>query len=101
MPFNALAEHRPSSKAYDGQNLNPSLSMASEYRRATDEGAVPPLDIEVCTIQLSPYRAGVARPCHTRLLTSLASPPCSYSLSFQNQVRRVASKSSALNFGPL
>jgi hypothetical protein len=101
MPFNALTEHRPSSKAYDERNLNSSLSMASESRRATDECAVPPLGIEVRTIQLSPYRAGIAGPCHTRLLTSPASPPCSYSLSFQNQVRRVASKSSALNFGPL
>ena len=101
MPFNALAEHRPPSKACDERNLNPSLSMASAYRRATDACAVPPLGIEVRTIQLSPYRAGVAGPCHTRLLTSPASPPCSCPLSFQNQVRRVASKSSALNFGPL
>jgi hypothetical protein len=101
MPFNALAEHRPPSKACDERNLNPSLSMASAYRRATDECAVPPLGIEVRTIQLSPYRAGVAGPCHTRLLTPPASPPCSCPLSFQNQVRRVASKSSALNFGPL
>jgi len=101
MPFNALTEHRPPSKACDEQNLNPSLSMASAYRRATDECAVPPLGIEVRTIQLSPYRAGVAGPCHTRLLAPPASPPCSCPLSFQNQVRRVASKSSALNFGPL
>jgi hypothetical protein len=101
MSFNALTEHRPLSKAYDGQKSNPSLSMASEYRRATDECAVPPLDIRVCTIQFSPYRTGVAGPCHTRFLTSPAFPPCSCSLSFQNQVRRVASKSSALNFGPL
>jgi hypothetical protein len=43
--------------------------------------------------QLSPYRAGVAGTCHTRLLTSPAFPSCSCPLSFQNQVRRVASKS--------
>jgi hypothetical protein len=101
MPFNALAEHRPPSKACDERNLNPSLSMASAYRRATDECAVPPLGIEARTIQLSPYRAGVAGLYHTRLLTPPASPPCSCPLSFQNQVRRVASKSSALNFAPL
>jgi hypothetical protein len=71
------------------------------YRRATDECEVPPLDIGIQAIQLSPYRAGVAGPCHTRLLTSPAFPSCSCSLSFQNQVRRVASESSALNSGPL
>jgi hypothetical protein len=39
MSFNALTEHRPLSKAYNEQKSNPSLSMASEYRRATDERA--------------------------------------------------------------
>jgi hypothetical protein len=62
---------------------------------------LPPLDIGVRTIQLSPYRAGVAGLCPTRLPTSPAFPPCSCPLSFQIQVRRVASKSFALNFGPL
>ena len=71
------------------------------YRRATDECEVPPLDIGIQAIQLSPYRADVAGPCPTRLLTSPAFPLCSCSLSFQNQVRRVASESSALNSGPL
>ena len=71
------------------------------YRRATDECEVPPLDIGIQAIQLSPYRADVAGPCHTRLLTSPAFPPCSCPLSFQNQVRRVASKSLVLNSGPL
>ncbi len=45
MSFNALTEHRPSSKAYDRQKSNPSLLRASAYKRATDECAVPPLDI--------------------------------------------------------
>ena len=101
MPFNALAAHRPSRKAYHEQNANPWLAMASGSRRATDECAVPPLDIGVGAIQLSPYRAGVAGQCHTRLLTSPAFPSCSCSLPFRSQVRWVASKSSALNFGHL
>jgi hypothetical protein len=101
MPFNAFTRHRPSCKAYHERNFYPWLTMASEYRRGTDAYEVPPLDIGIQAIQLSPYRAGVAGPCHTRLLTSPAFPSCSCSLSFQNQVRRVASKSSALNFGPL
>jgi hypothetical protein len=71
------------------------------YRRATDECEIPPLDIGIQAIQLSPYRAGVAGLCHTRLLTSPAFPSCSCPLSFQSQVRRVDSKSSALNFDPL
>jgi hypothetical protein len=60
MPFNAFATHRPSCKAYHKRNANPWLTMASDSRRATDECAVPPLDIGVGAIQLSPYRAGIA-----------------------------------------
>lgn len=101
MPFNALTGHRPSCKACHERNFYPWLTMAPEYRRATDECEIPPLDIGIQAMQLSPYHAGVAGPCHTRLLTSPAFPPCSCPLSFQSQVRRVASKSLALNSGPL
>ena len=101
MTLNALIGHRPPCKASHERNANSWLMVASEYRRATDECEIPPLDIRVQAIQLSPYRAGVAGPCPTRLLSSPAFPPCSCSLSFQSQVRRVASKSLALNFGPL
>ena len=71
------------------------------YRRATDECELPPLDIRIRAMQLSPYRAGVAGPCPTRLLTSPAFPSCCCSLAFRHQVRWVASKSSALNFSLL
>jgi hypothetical protein len=101
MPLNAFTRHRPLCKAYHERNFYPWLTMAPAYRRGTDECEVPPLDIGIQAIQLSPYRAGVAGPCHTRLLTSPAFPSCSCSLSFQNQVRRVASESSALNSDPL
>jgi hypothetical protein len=101
MPLNAFATHRPVRKAYHEQNSNPWLALASDSRRVTDECAVPPLDIGIQAIQLSPYRAGVAGQSRTRLLTSPAFPPCSCSLPFQDQVRWVASKSSALNFGHL
>src|SRR6266700_8450942 len=71
------------------------------YRRATDECAVPPLDIGVWAIQLSPYRVGVAGPCHTRLLTSPAFQPCCCSLALSGLGKAVASESSALNSGLL
>jgi len=69
------------------------------YRRAPDECAIPPLDIRVRAMQLSPYRAGVAGPCHTRLLTSPAFQPCCCSLALSGLGEAVASESSALNSG--
>src|SRR5215813_9969380 len=63
------------------------------YRRATDECAVPPLDIGVWAIQLSPYRVGVAGPYHTRLLTSPAFRPCCCSLALSGLGEAVASES--------
>src|SRR5256712_4425918 len=71
------------------------------YRRAPDECAVPPLDIGVRAIQLSPSRVGVAGPCHTRLLTSPAFQPCCCSLALSGLGKAVASESSALNSGHL
>src|SRR5215510_14851080 len=71
------------------------------YRRAPDECAVPPLDIGIRAMQLSPYRAGVAGPCHTRLLTSPAFQPCCCSLALSGLGKAVASESSALNSGLL
>ena len=71
------------------------------YRRATDECAVPPLDIGVRAMQLSPYRVGVAGLCHTRLLTSPAFQPCCCSLALSGLGQAVASESSALNSGLL
>src|SRR5499425_951655 len=51
IPFNTLAGHRPLSRAYHEQKWHSWLSMASDYRCATDECAFPPLEIEVQTIQ--------------------------------------------------
>ena len=62
---------------------------------------VPPLDIRIQAIQLSPYRAGVAGPCYTRLLTSPAFRPCSCSLALSGLGKAVASESFALNSDPL
>src|ERR1700716_1910036 len=75
--------------------------MASDSRRATDECELPPLDIGVRAIQLSPYRAGVAGPYHTRLLIPPAFQPCACPLALSGLGQAVASKSSALNFGLL
>ena len=101
MSFNALTGHRPSAKAWHGRKSIPYIPIALEYRRAPNECAVPPLDIGVWAIQLSPYRAGVAGPGHTRLLTSPAFQPCSCPLALSGLGKAVASESSALNSGPL
>src|SRR5712691_2109934 len=71
------------------------------YKRATNECEVPPLDIGVQAIQLSPYRSGVAGPQHTRLLLSPAFQPCACPLALSGLGQAVASESSALNSGPL
>ena len=94
MPFHAFARHRPSRKAYHRRNALPWLAMASDSRRATDECEVPPLDIGVRAMQLSPYRAGVAGPYHTRLLLRPAFRPCSCPLALSGPGQAVASKSS-------
>ena len=91
--------HRP--RRGHGRKSIPCIPMASEYRRAPDECAVPPLDIGVWAIQLSPYRAGVAGPSHTRLQASPAFPPCSCPLALSGRGKVVASESSALNSGLL
>ena len=70
-------------------------------KRATNECAFPPLDIEVQAIQLSPYRSGVAGPPHTRLLLSPAFQPCACPLALSGPGQAVASESSALNSGLL
>jgi len=101
MPFNAFARHRPSRKAYHRRNAIPWLAMASDAKRATDECELPPLDIGVRAMQLSPYRAGVAGPYHTRLLLHPAFRPCSCPLALSGPGQAVASKSSALNLGLL
>src|SRR5262252_1748600 len=51
--------------------------MAPPPRRGSGECAVPPLEIEVQAIQLSPYRAGLAGHHPTRLPMAPASPICS------------------------
>ena len=70
-------------------------------RRAPDECAVPPLDIGVQGIHLSPYRAGVAGRYHTRLLISPALQTCCCSLALSGPGESFASESSALNSDPL
>src|SRR5262249_12391010 len=52
-------------------------------------------------MRLSPYRVGVAGPCHTRRLTSPAFRPCCCSLVLSGLGEAVASESSPLNSGLL
>ena len=101
MPFNAFTRHRPSRKAYHRRNAIPWLAMASDCRRTTDECELPPLDIGVRAMQLSPYRTGVAGPYHTRLLLRPAFRPCSCPLALSGPGKLFASESLALNSGHL
>jgi len=100
MPFNARTGPRPSRKASHERNLSPWLVMASDDRRAPDECEVPPLDIGVRAIQLSPYRAGVAGRHHTRLLLPPAFQPCSCPLALSGRGQAVASESLCLELRP-
>lgn len=101
MPFNALTAHRPPRKAYPERNVISWLAVASDSRRGTDECALPPLDIRVWAIQLSPYRAGVAGLYPTRLLIPPAFLTCCCSLALSGLGKSVASESFALNSGHL
>src|SRR5216683_7714038 len=71
------------------------------YKRATNECELPPLDIGVQAIQLSPYRSGVAGPQHTHLLLLPAFRPCACPLALSGPGQAVASESYALNSGHL
>src|SRR5215510_14692108 len=51
--------------------------MAPPPRRGSGECAVPPLEIGVQAVSLSPYRTGLAGPHRTRLPMSPAFPTCS------------------------
>jgi hypothetical protein len=101
MSFHALTAHRPSCKAYHEQISIPWLTMASEFRCAADECGVPPLGIRVRTIQLSPYRAGVAglSLTHLRIPPTLQTGSCPLALSGLG--KSFASESSASNSGLL
>ena len=82
-----------------------SCTRGSQWRRSTNvlptSVQLPPLVIRIRAMRLSPYRAGVAGRCHTRLLTSPAFQPCSGSLALSGLGKAVASESSTLNSGPL
>src|SRR3712207_3428941 len=82
MSLDEVIPHRPLSRVYSERNHNSELSMASVFKRATDGCDVPPLGIEVQAVSLSPYRSGVAKPYHTRLLVRPAFPTCCCPLAF-------------------
>src|SRR5712691_4921368 len=75
--------------------------MASDYRCAPDECAVPPLEIGMQTIQSSPYRSGVAGPQRTHLPLFPALPTCSCPLALSGRGQLFASESLTLNSGHL
>jgi hypothetical protein len=75
--LHVLVAHRPSRAGYVPQNSNGTLVMAPHPRRGRSECAVPPLEIGVQAIQLSPYHAGLAGRHPTRLPVTPAFPTCS------------------------
>src|SRR5215470_13836635 len=91
----------PGAERTTNESLIRSSSGHWVYKRTTNKCEVPPLDIEVQAIQLSPYRSGVAGPPHTRLLRSPAFQPCACPLALSGPGQAVASESSALNSGLL
>ncbi len=58
-------------------NLYQHAHDGAAFRRGRGECEVPPLEIGVRAMQLSPYRAGLAGPHRTRLPMSPAFPTCS------------------------
>src|SRR5512132_4343426 len=82
MSLNSFTSHRPSTKAYHKRQLDLWLSMASAYRRATDEcdGSTPGhcgSGNSALALSLRRCRAGAsassATPCFSNMLLSL--PP--------------------------
>jgi hypothetical protein len=88
-----------------GHTTNERLIRGSPWRwvysRGPNECELPPLGIGVQALQLSPYRAGVARPQHTRLLPALAFQPCACPRALSGLGQAGTAESSALNSGPL
>ena len=78
--MNEVVLHRPSRERYASQKPHGALMMAPPPRRGSGECAVPPLEIGVQAVSLSPYRTGLAGPHRTRLPMSPAFPTCSCSL---------------------
>ncbi len=70
--------HRAERARYE---TNSEVAMASVYRRATDERDIPPLDIALQAVSLSPYHAGVAGLPSTRLRLPPAFPTCYFPLA--------------------
>src|SRR4029450_4016090 len=77
IPLHVLVAHRPSREGYVPRNSNGTLVMAPHPRRGSGECAVPPLEIGIQAVSLSPYHAGLAGRHRTRLLIAPASPTCS------------------------
>ena len=101
MPFNALAAHRPSAKAWYGRNSIPYIPMASGiqtcYQRVCGSttghwgSGNPTLTISLRCCRATTYPSSVVP----------ALQPCSCPLALSGLGEAFTSKSSALNFGHL
>src|SRR6266852_4726 len=68
---------------------------ALHHRRCSSECAVPPLEIGIQAVSLSPYHAGLAGRYLQRLPVSPAFPTCSCPIGFHHQVSRMTQKHSS------
>jgi hypothetical protein len=69
--LNEFIIHRPVTGTYSGQKSNTELSLASGFKRATDECTVPPLDIGIQAITALTLSL---RRCRATVYTSSAVP---------------------------
>ena len=79
MSLNEFIIHRPVTGTYSGQKSNTELSLASGFKRATDQCAVPPLDIGIQAITALTISL---RRCRATVYTFSAVPRFTYMLLF-------------------
>ena len=80
IPLNGVVLHRPARRREPIAKTGRSAPGALRSRHCGSGCAVPPLEIGIQAVELSPYHAGLAGPCLQCLPTSPASRACSFPL---------------------
>jgi hypothetical protein len=80
IPLNGVVLHRPARRREPIAKTGRSAPGALRFRHCSSGCAVPPLEIGIQAVELSPYHAGLAGPCLQCLPTSPASRACSFPL---------------------
>ena len=80
IPLNGVVLHRPARRREPIAKTGRSAPGALRSRHCSSGCAVPPLEIGIQAVELSPYHAGLAGPCLQCLPTSPASRACSFPL---------------------